>query len=48
MGKFGPALRGTLSGGAAAPDLAGALAALGREESLGRLHDALFKPTKTL
>ena len=48
MGKFGPALRGMLSGGAAAPDLAGALAALGREESLGRLQDALFKPTKTL
>ena len=48
LGKIGPALRGTLSGGAAAPDLASALAALGREESLGRLHDALFKPTKTL
>jgi len=48
MGKFGPALRGILSGGSAAPDLAGALAALGREESLGRLHDALFKATKTL
>jgi glutamyl-tRNA synthetase len=41
MGKFGPALRGVLSGGAAAPDLAGALAALGAEESLGRINDAL-------
>ena len=41
LGKFGAPLRGVLSGGAPAPDLAGALAALGREESLGRLHDAL-------
>lgn len=41
MGKFGPALRGVLSGGAAAPDLASALSALAREESLGRLDDAL-------
>jgi len=41
MGKFGPALRGVLSGGAAAPDLASALAALGRDESLGRIDDAL-------
>jgi glutamyl-tRNA synthetase len=48
LGKFGPALRGILSGGSTAPDLAGALAALGREESLGRLQDALFKATKTL
>jgi glutamyl-tRNA synthetase len=48
LGKFGPALRGILSGGAPAPDLAGALAALGREESLGRLKDALSKPAKTL
>jgi glutamyl-tRNA synthetase len=42
LGKIGPALRGILSGGAPAPDLASALAALGREESLGRLKDALF------
>ena len=42
LGKFGPALRGVLSGGASAPDLAGALAALGRDESLGRLNDTLF------
>ncbi len=41
LGKFGPALRGVLSGGAAAPDLASALAALGKEEALGRLADAL-------
>jgi glutamyl-tRNA synthetase len=44
LGKFGPALRGVLSGGATAPDLASALAALGREESAGRLKDALSKP----
>jgi glutamyl-tRNA synthetase len=48
LGKIGPALRGILSGGSPAPDLASTLAALGREESLGRLHDALFKTTKTL
>jgi len=41
MGKFGPALRSVLSGGAPAPDLASALKALGREESLGRVADAL-------
>jgi glutamyl-tRNA synthetase len=43
LGKIGPALRGILSGGAVAPDLASALSGLGREESLGRLQDALFK-----
>ena len=41
MGKFGAPLRGVLSGGAPAPDLASALAALGREEALGRIGDAL-------
>ena len=41
LGKIGPALRSVLSGGAAAPDLASALSILGREESLGRLDDAL-------
>jgi glutamyl-tRNA synthetase len=41
LGKFGPALRGVLSAGAPAPDLASALSALDREESLGRLDDAL-------
>jgi glutamyl-tRNA synthetase len=30
-----------LTGGAPAPDLAATLAALGRDEALGRLHDAL-------
>jgi glutamyl-tRNA synthetase len=44
LGKIGPGLRGILSGGAVAPDLASALSALGREESLGRLQDALFNP----
>jgi glutamyl-tRNA synthetase len=41
MGKFGPQLRAILSGGSPAPDLAGAMTALGREESLGRIDDAL-------
>ncbi|HZC16801.1 MAG TPA: glutamate--tRNA ligase [Caulobacteraceae bacterium] len=41
LGKFGPALRGVLSGGAPAPDLASAFEALGREESFGRIADAL-------
>lgn len=41
IGKFGPALRGVLGGGSPAPDLASTLLALGREESLGRLQDAL-------
>jgi glutamyl-tRNA synthetase len=44
MGKFGPALRAVLSGGSPAPDLAGALVSLGKEESLGRLDDALSPP----
>jgi glutamyl-tRNA synthetase len=47
LGKIGPALRGVLSGGSPAPDLAGALAALGREESLGRISDALSPPLET-
>lgn len=41
LGKIGPALRGCLAGGSPAPDLARTLAALGREESLARLDDAL-------
>jgi glutamyl-tRNA synthetase len=41
LGKFGPALRVVLGGEAAVPDLASALTALGREESLSRLDDAL-------
>jgi glutamyl-tRNA synthetase len=44
LGKIGPGLRGILSGGSTAPDLASTLTALGRDESLGRLQDALFKP----
>jgi glutamyl-tRNA synthetase len=44
MGKFGPALRGVLSGGSAAPDLASTLFALRREEALGRIDDALSRP----
>jgi glutamyl-tRNA synthetase len=41
MGKFGPQLRSILAGGSPAPDLAGAMTALGRDESLGRIDDAL-------
>jgi glutamyl-tRNA synthetase len=41
FGKFGPALRAILAAGATAPDLASALAALGKDESLGRVDDAL-------
>jgi glutamyl-tRNA synthetase len=41
LGAFGPALRAILAAGAVAPDLGSALTTLGREESLGRLEDAL-------
>jgi len=41
FGKFGPSLRAILTGGAPAPDLNKIMAALGRDESLGRLDDAL-------
>jgi glutamyl-tRNA synthetase len=41
LGKIGPALRPILAAGAVAPDLAGGLAAVGREDSLGRIEDAL-------
>ena len=41
LGKIGPVLRGVLTAGLTAPDLGKTLAALGREESLGRLEDAL-------
>jgi len=44
LGKIGPQLRGILSGGSPAPDLAGAMTALGRDESLGRVDDALSLP----
>ncbi|MBV8594107.1 MAG: glutamate--tRNA ligase [Caulobacteraceae bacterium] len=43
MGKFGPNLRAALSGGLPAPDLAGALAALGKQESLARISEALSR-----
>ncbi|MDQ2763823.1 MAG: glutamate--tRNA ligase, partial [Pseudomonadota bacterium] len=43
LSRFGAALRATLSGGASAPDLAGALTALGKAESLGRMDDALSR-----
>ena len=43
LAAFGPALRAALSGGAPAPDLGGALAALGRDESLARLDQALSR-----
>jgi glutamyl-tRNA synthetase len=43
IGKFGPQLRAVLSGGAPAPDLAGAMVALTRAESLARLDDALSR-----
>ncbi len=41
LGKFGGALRAVLSGGASAPDLASALTALGKNESLARIEEAL-------
>jgi len=44
MGKFGPQLRSILAGGSPAPDLAGTMTALGRDESLGRIDDALSLP----
>jgi glutamyl-tRNA synthetase len=43
IGKFGPALRAVLAGGFAGPDLASALAALGPEEAILRLDDALLR-----
>ena len=39
IGKFGPALRGSLSGGSVAPDLATLMTALGRAETLARIDD---------
>jgi len=41
FGKIGPPARAALTGGSPAPDIAKILAALGRDESLGRLDDAL-------
>ncbi|MFZ0266622.1 glutamate--tRNA ligase, partial [Caulobacter sp.] len=48
FGKFGPSLRGILTGGSQAPDLNKIMAALGREESLGRLDDALASAHEAL
>ncbi|CAN5218424.1 glutamate--tRNA ligase [soil metagenome] len=41
FGKIGPAVRAALTGDGVSPDIARTLSALGREESLGRLDDAL-------
>jgi glutamyl-tRNA synthetase len=41
FGKFAPVLRVILAAGVTAPDLASALAALGQDESLGRIAQAL-------
>lgn len=41
IGKFGPALRMVLGGGSPAPDLASTLVSLGKDETLGRMDDAL-------
>jgi glutamyl-tRNA synthetase len=41
IGKFGAPLRMVLGGGSPAPDLASTLVSLGKDESLGRLDDAL-------
>jgi len=41
FGKIGPLVRGALTGGSPSPDLSKSLAALGLDESLGRLDDAL-------
>ena len=41
FGKIGPPMRAALTGGSASPDIARTLSALGREEALGRLDDAL-------
>ncbi|HYG26971.1 MAG TPA: glutamate--tRNA ligase, partial [Caulobacteraceae bacterium] len=43
FGKIGPPLRGMLTGGSPAPDLGKTMAALGREETLARLDDALSR-----
>jgi glutamyl-tRNA synthetase len=45
LGEIGPVLRGVLTGGGAAPDLASLLFALRRDEALGRIDDALSRPT---
>ena len=44
FGKFAPATRAVLAGGAVAPNLGRTLAALGRDEALARFDDALSEP----
>lgn len=41
FGKIGPPMRAVLTAGSTSPDIARTLSALGRDESLGRLDDAL-------
>lgn len=41
FGKIGPPVRAALTAGSTSPDIARTLSALGRDESLGRLDDAL-------
>ncbi|MDB5430350.1 MAG: glutamate--tRNA ligase [Caulobacter sp.] len=43
LGKIGPPLRAALTGGLPSPDLGRTLDLLGREESLGRIDDALSR-----
>jgi glutamyl-tRNA synthetase len=43
LGKIGPPLRAALTGGLPAPDLGATLELLGRDESLGRVDDALSR-----
>jgi len=43
FGKIGPLVRGVLTGGTPSPDLAKTLAALGSQETLARLDDALSR-----
>lgn len=45
FGKIGPPLRAVLTGGSPSPDIARILSSLGRDESLGRLDDALQQTT---
>jgi glutamyl-tRNA synthetase len=43
LGKIGPVLRAALTGGLPSPDLGATLELLGRQESLGRIDDALSR-----
>ncbi len=44
FGEIGPVLRGVLTAGSPAPDLASTLFALRRDQALGRIDDALSRP----